>query len=302
MNYYNQIKDTLTSVQVYKRIKDYSKNKYELEKYYEVGKLLIEAQGGEGRNEYGNKLIKQYAYKLTNELGKGYSWRNLYNMRLFYLKFKNKNILQAVTAKLSWTHLNELFRLKNENEINYYIKITISGSLSYRQLHEKIKSNEYERLNDKSKLKLVFNEDFDIEDNLKHPIIIKNTHDTKVINEEALKQLILEDIVGFMAELGEGFSFIKSEYPIKLGNRYNYLDLLLFSIKYNCYVVIELKVTELKKEHIGQIKLYMNYIDKCVKTIYHDKTIGIIITKRDNKFVMEYCSDERIFRTTYQLI
>ena len=107
---------------------------------------------------------------------------------------------------------------------------------------------------------------------------------------------------GFLPELGEGFCFIRSEYKIKLGKNYNYIDLLLFNIKYNCYVVVELKVTELKKEHIGQIKMYMNYIDKNVKTIYQDKTIGIIICKNDNKFVMEYCSDERIFETTYLLL
>ena len=117
-----------------------------------------------------------------------------------------------------------------------------------------------------------------------------------------LKQLILEDIGGFMAELGEGFSFINSEYKIKLGDRYNYIDLLLFNYKYNCFVVIELKITELKAEHIGKIKKYINYIDKNIKYITHDKTIGIIIVRKDNKFVMEYCSDPRIFRTTYMLV
>ena len=107
---------------------------------------------------------------------------------------------------------------------------------------------------------------------------------------------------GFLNELGNGFSYIKSEYKIKVGNEYNYIDLLLFNITYNCYVVIELKVTKLKKEHIGQIQVYMNYIDKNIKNIYHDKTVGIIIAKRDNKFVMEYCSDKRILNTTYELV
>ena len=104
-----------------------------------------------------------------------------------------------------------------------------------------------------------------------------------------------------MEQLGKGYSFIKDEYPILLGDRYNYIDLLLFNINFNCYVVIELKVTELKKEHIGQIETYMHYIDQNIKSIYQDNTIGIIICKKDNKFVMEYCSDDRILRTTYQL-
>ena len=104
-----------------------------------------------------------------------------------------------------------------------------------------------------------------------------------------------------MKELGEGFCYIENEYKIKIGNRYNYIDLLLFNIKYNCYVVVELKVTELKKEHIGQIKLYINYIDKNIKNINQDVTIGIIICKKENKFVLEYVSDNRIFETIYEL-
>ena len=105
-----------------------------------------------------------------------------------------------------------------------------------------------------------------------------------------------------MKELGKGFSFIESEYKIKIGDRYNYIDLLLYNIKFNCYIVIELKITELKAEYVGQVKKYMNYIDKNIKTINQEKTIGIIICKRDNKFIMEYCSDERVYRTTYELV
>ena len=106
----------------------------------------------------------------------------------------------------------------------------------------------------------------------------------------------------FMKELGTVFCYIENEYKIKLGDRYNYIDLLLFNIEYNCYVVIELKVTELKKEHIGQIQTYMNYIDKNIKKITQDKTIGIIICKKDNMYVMEYCSDNRIYNTVYNLV
>ena len=89
-----------------------------------------------------------------------------------------------------------------------------------------------------------------IEDFIKNPILIKNSY-KDIISEKLLKQLILEDIDNFLSELGEAFSYIKNEYKIKLGDTYNYIDLLLFNIKYNCYVVVELKVTELRKEHIG---------------------------------------------------
>ena len=116
-----------------------------------------------------------------------------------------------------------------------------------------------------------------------------------------MKELILEDIDSFLKELGEGFCYIGNEYKIKIGDSYNYIDILLFNIKYNCYVVVELKITELKKEYIGQIEIYMNYIDKNIKTIYQDKTIGLIIVKKGNKYIIEYSSDSRIYETTYLL-
>ena len=115
-----------------------------------------------------------------------------------------------------------------------------------------------------------------------------------------LQKLILEDIPSFLDELGSGFTFIRNEYKIKIGNNYNYIDLFLYNIVFNCYIVIELKVTELKKEHIGQIQIYMNYIDKNIKTINRDK--AIIICKKDNKFIMEYCSDKRIINKEYKLV
>ena len=131
--------------------------------------------------------------------------------------------------------------------------------------------------------------------------MIKNSNNYDVISEKVLQKLILEDIPSFLDELGNGFTFIENEYKIKIGDRYNYIDLLLFNIEYNCYTVVELKVSELKKEHIGQIEVYMNYIDKNLKKINHDKTIGIIICKKDNKFIMEYCSDKRILSKEFLL-
>ena len=139
-------------------------------------------------------------------------------------------------------------------------------------------------------------------DFVKNPILIKNNFGYKEISEKVLKKLILENIESFMNELGNSFCFVGSEYKIKIGDRYNYIDLLLFNIEYNCYVVIELKVTELKKEHIGQIEFYMNYIDKNIKSINQNKTIGIIICKKENKYVIEYCSDDRIIAREYELV
>ncbi len=198
---------------------------------------------------------------------------------------------------------NEIYKkIKEKEKIYYYINITIMYNLSKRELREKIKNKEYERLDESTKEKLIKEEENNISDFIKYPIIIKNKYHTLDISEEMLKNMILENIEEFLTELGECFTFIKSEYKIKLDNRYNYIDILLFNIEYNCYVVVELKVTELKKEHIGQIEFYMNYIDNYIKKDKQDKTVGIIIAKKDNKFVMEYCSNKKIFNTTYELI
>jgi len=298
MNYYNEIKKELIDNEVYKKIKDYSKNKYELERYYNVGKLLVEAQGGEVRAKYGDGLIKEYSRKLTIELGKGYTTSVLKRMRQFYLIIQKG----ATLSHLSWSHYVELLMLNDINKINYYVNMVINQNLSVRELRNRIRLSEYERLLQNTKNKLIKSEDDNISDFIKHPIIIENIYNTLDITEKMLKNAILENIEDFLMELGKGFTFIKSEYRIKLGDRYNYIDILLFNIEFNCYVVVELKVTELRKEHIGQIMLYMNYIDEHIKKINHNKTIGIIICKYNNEYVIRYCYNNNIYETTYELI
>ena len=294
MNYYDEIKKELIDNEINKRVKDYSKNKYELDRYYNVGKLLSEA----GKH-YGEGIIKEYSRRLTNELGKGYTQSRLRYFRRFYDVFLK---CPTVSDKLSFSHYCELIWNDDFNKINYYINISVNQNLSVRQLREKIKSNEYERLPEDTKNKLIKNNESNIVDFVKNPIIIRNNHNYLEISEKILQKIILENIEMFMSELGNSFCFIGSEYKIRLGDKYNYIDLLLFNIEYNCYVVVELKVTELKKEHIGQVQVYMNYINNNLRKVYHDKTIGIIICKRDNKYVIEYCSDERIIAREYELL
>ena len=297
MKYYNEIKNKLIDNEVYKKVKDYSKNRNDLSTYYEVGKLLYEAG-----NKYGEGIIKKYSERLVIEVGKKYNKRTLFRMRQFYNMIEIQKV-SPVATQLTWSHYCELLPLKDINEINYYVKITIEQCLSKRQLRERIRNKEYQRLDNKTKLKLINKEEIDIKDNIKNPIIIKNKLDIdkETVSEKMLQRLILEDIPSFLEELGDGYSFIRNEYKIKIGDTYNYIDLLLFNIKYNCYIVVELKTAELKKEHIGQIQIYMNYIDKHIKTINQDKTIGIIITKRDNHYYIEYSSDKRILTREYIL-
>jgi len=122
------------------------------------------------------------------------------------------------------------------------------------------------------------------------------------LTEYVLKQAILNNLDEFLFQLGYGFAYVGNEFKIKIENRYNYIDLLLFNYEYNCFVVIELKITELKKEHIGQIQIYMNYIDNHLKRINQDKTIGIIICRKNNKYIIEYCSDDRIIAREYEFM
>ena len=300
-NYYDEIKNELINNEVYKKVKDYSKNRNKLSTYYNVGKLLIEAQGGEDRAKYGDGLIKEYSLKLSQEIGKKYDITALKRMRQFYLIIEKG---ATMWHQLSWSHYRELLPIGNINEINYYISVTEKNSLSVRQLRERIKNKEYQRLDNNTKLKLINKEEISIGDTIKNPIIIKNNLkiDKENISEEILQRLILENIPSFLKELGEGYSFIENEYKIRIGNTYNYIDLLLFNIKYNCYVVVELKVTEVKKEHIGQVEVYMNYIDKHIKGINNNKTIGIIVARRDNHYYIEYSSDKRIYTRDYEIV
>ena len=294
MNYYNEIKNELINNEINRKVKSYSINKSDLDAYYNVGRMLCEAG-----NHYGEGIIKEYSKRLTYELGKGYSKRNLWLMLKFY-ELNEK--VQTLSAQLSWSHYCELLSFENTDKINYYIELVKNNNLSVRQLRERIKSNEYERLPESTKNKSVEQKESDIVDFIKNPILIKNSNKYDIFSEKVLQKLILEDIENFLEELGNGFTFIKSEYPIKLGNRYNYIDLLLYNIKYKCYVVVELKITELKKEHTGQIMTYMNYIDKNIKIIEENDTVGIIICKQENEYVIKYCSDDRIIAREYELI
>ena len=294
MNYYNEIKTELINNEITKKVKNYSINRSDLNTYYNVGKLLSEA----GKH-YGEGIIKEYSKRLTSEFGKGYTFTSLTRMKKFYNLIEK---LATVSQHLSYGHYVELLPYSDIDKINYYIKITEEQNLSVRELRQRIKNKEYERLDEETKKKLKNKEELKVPDLVKNPIQIKNTSGNNEISEKVLQKLILEDIPSFLKELGNGFSFIDSEYKIKIGDRYNYIDLLLYNIKYKCYVVVELKVTELNSNHTGQIQKYMNYIDKNIKSIDDNKTVGIIICKKENKYVIEYCSDDRILAREYELV
>ena len=296
MNYYKEIKNKLIDNEVYSRVKDYSKERHKLITYFEIGKLLTEAGG-----KYGDNIINEYSKKLVIEVGKKYNRSTLFRMKQLYNVFSDEKVAPLV-QQLSWSHCLILLSIKDIKKINYYVEQVAKRNLSKSQLETIVKNKEYEKLPEDTKNKLISKEQSSIVDFVKNPIMIKNNKNYDIISEKILQKLIMEDIEIFLVELGRNFTFVKSEYPIKLDDRYNYIDLLLYNIQYKCYVVVELKITELKKEQTGQIMTYMNYIDKNIKTIEENKTVGIIICKRDNKYAIEFCSDEKIIAREYELV
>ena len=291
---YDRIENKILNHEIYQNVKDYSKAKEKLKTYLEVGKLLKDAD-----IKYGNKVIKDYSNRITIKFGKKYTTSLLYKIKQFY------NIIEKVptlSGKLTWSHWYEMLPINDINKIIYYVNQCEINNIDVRGLRSKIKSKEYERLPEDTKTKLIIQDKIEIKDFVPNPILIRNKNNIEIVTEKALQKLILEDVENFLDELGNGFTFIKSEYSIKLDDRYNYIDLLLYNIKYKCYVVVELKVTEIKKEHTGQIMIYMNYIDKNIKTIEENDTVGIIICKQDNEYVIKYCSDEKIIAREYELI
>ena len=296
MNYYNEIKDKLIKNEISRKVRDYYANKSDLNTYYEVGKLLSEA----GKH-YGEGIIKEYSIKLENDIGKKYSERMLRNMRSFYNRFQ-KQKWNPLVSKLSWSHIIILLRLKNIDEINYYVTECINHNYSKRELERIIKNKEYQRIDDKTKSKIVNNEKLDVVDYIKDPIILNKKHDYNKISEYALKEIIMNDLDNFLNQLGDGFSYIGNEYKIKIGNTYNYIDILLFNIIYNCYVVVELKINKLTKQDIGQIMVYINYVNENIKLINQDKTIGIIVCKENDKYLIRYSSDSRIHVVNYEIV
>ena len=295
MDYYEEIKNKIIDNEAYEKVKDYSKERHRVITYYKIGKLLNEAGG-----KYGDNVINEYSKKLVVEVGKKYNRRTLFRMRQFYRTFSNEKV-STLSTQLSWSHYSELLSIKNADKLSYYLNLSIIQNIGVRELREKIKSKEYERLPDETKNKIIKEEKLEVKDLVPNPILIKNTNNIEIITEKVLHNLILEDIPSFMKELDNGYSFIDDEYKIKIGDTYHKIDLLLFNIKYNAYVVVELKVNEFKVEYISQVQKYMNYIDKNIKEITNNNSIGILICKRENKYVIEYCSDERIVVRKYVL-
>ena len=304
-DYFNEIKNIIENSEVNKKVREYKNNYDDLMAKWNIGKLLVEAQGGEKRAKYGDGLIKKWSEIFSKEYGKQYSRSNMFYMRQFFMNFP---IVQPLVGQLTWSHIIKLLPIKNENERNYYINQVILNNLSKRELINEIKSKAFDRLSyaDKENIKLITNEEknysLTLSDMIKDPIIIKTDKDINNLNEKAIHKLLIEMIEDGFLELGNGFALIGHEYPLKINNKTYHTDLLFFNLEINAYVVVEVKNEEFKPSQIGQVRFYMDYIDKNIKKEHHSKTEGILIVKEKDKYVMKYINDKGIYITSFKLL
>lgn len=296
MNYYNEIKNILVDNAIGRKVREYKSNQKDLESYYNVGKLLVEAQGGEERAKYGDGLIKEYSKRLTSELGKGYSTRVLKKMRLFYMLVQKGPTLSTLfeNVNITWSNVCEILHLKNVDEIAYYLNLSNKLCLTTRELRSRIKSNEYGRLPLAVKEKLNSNEGVSTSEKVPSPVVLQDLKVDGKLTEKMVQTWIDENPIKFCNALGEGYTYCGSQYKIKIGLIYNYIDVLLFNVIAMNYVVVEIKVTEIKKEHIGQIQTYMNYIDIKLKKEFHNKTTGILLVRENNEWLIKYINGDDV--------
>ena len=300
MNYYDEIKNYVKKVEIGRAIKEANANKELVDCYWNVGRLLVEAQGGKEKAKYGNELIKKWADALTKEYGKGYNYTNLSRFRQFYLAFP---IIAPLGQQLSWTIIRTILPIKDENKRNYYINLCLENNLSKRELEKEIKTNSYERLEHKpDKIDIVVPTKVpNIANNFKNPILLK-LKDNEIKNESDLEKLIYSQLSYVFLQLGNGFTWVGNQYKISDGNKNYFIDMLLYNYIYNCFVVVEIKCRKLKKEDKGQVEFYMNLVDSFVKEASNNPTIGIIITKNQDKFIANFVRNEKIMPLTYELI
>lgn len=281
-----------------KAIRNRQANKELVDTYWNIGKLIVDAQGGKDKAEYGEALLKKWSNDLSLKYGKGYNYTNMKRFRQFFLSFPLCEV-----ANLSWSQIRILLPIKDENKRNYYINMCNKNNLSKRNLEKVIKTNSYERLlNKPDKIDIVMPTlTPSLTDNLKNPIVLE-LKKNKIVKEKDLEELIYMQLHDFFSQLGEGFMWVGNQYKITVDNKDYYIDMLLYNIIYNSYIVVELKLRELRKEDRAQVEFYMNLVDMYRKEPNVSKTMGLIITKEQNKLIANFVKSENLIPLTYKLV
>jgi len=298
--YYKEIENIIETIEINAKVRALQDNSEKLKGYWEIGRLIVEAQGGK-RAKYNIQLIKKWANHLSIKYGKNYNQRNLMFYRNFYLLYPKVN---ALRSQLTWTHYRSILPIKDENERNYYINLVIANHLSSRELMKEMKNKSFERLSyaDKNNIPLITDKkDITIKDMIKDPILIKTDKEMNNIEEKALHKYLIAMLENRFLELGIGFALIGHEYKLIINKKTYKIDLLFFNVELNCYVAVELKTRKIVPKDLGQIEFYVSYIEQNLKKKNHNKTIGLLIVKEKDKYVIEYTTSNDIFVTTYKL-
>ena len=263
--------------------------------YWEIGRRIVEEeQNGKVRAKYGKAIIKNLSDELTKEFGKGFSVDNLENMRKFYLTYSKSETLSR-NFKLSWSHYIFLTRINNPDERNFYEIESIENSWSLRELKRQFNSGLFERLllsKDKSKVKELSTQGQiiqNIDDLIKDPYVLEFTGLPEQVSysESDLEQKLIDKLEHFLLELGKGFTFVARQKRITIDEKHFKIDLVFYNRLLRCFVVIDLKIGELKHQDIGQMMMYVNYFDRVEKQDDENSTIGIILCKDKSRTLVE---------------
>ena len=262
--------------------------------YYEIGKRIVEEeQGGEKRAGYGKKLLKNLSFELSKEFGKGFSVDNLENMRKFYLSFSKSETVSR-KFKLSWSHYIFLTRIENKEEREFYENEASENSWSLRELKRQFNSGLYERLvlsKNKSEV-MALSKGQDIKnasDIIKDPYILEfvGLPELSSYSENELEQKLIDKLEHFLLELGKGFTFVARQKRVTIDEKHFKVDLVFYNRFLKSFVVIDLKIGELKHQDIGQMMMYVNYFDRYEKQEDENPTVGIILCKDKSKALVE---------------
>ncbi|MDW7661188.1 MAG: PDDEXK nuclease domain-containing protein [Bacillota bacterium] len=287
---YDSIKEVLTNARekAYKAV-----NFAMVEAYWNVGKLIVEAQDGNERAEYGEELLKDLSKDLTREFGKGFTVTNLRYMRQFYLVFQKHH---ALRDELSWTHYRLLMKIENAEIRKFYLDECIEQNWSTRQLDRQINSFYYQRILASQNKQIVRNEinklekGIQAEDIIKDPFVLEfmGLNDHRDFTEIEVEKALMDNLQKFLLELGKGFSFVARQKRITADGDHFYIDLVFYNYILKCFILIDLKVGKLSHQDIGQMDFYVRYFEKEIKSDSDNPTIGIILSSERNETVVKY--------------
>lgn len=293
--------------------------------YFEIGRMIVEEeQDGKERADYGKQILKELSKVLTNEFGKGFSVDNLENMRRFYLVYGKSETLSRISENaisasssrnfdLSWSHYLKLIRIDDKNERKFYEIEAYKNNWSVRELQRQFDSALYTRLvlsRDKEKVKELSEKGLVLEkpkDAIKDPYILEfiGLPEHSSYSESDLEQELIDKLEHFLLELGNGFTFVARQKRISFDDKHFRIDLVFYNRILKCFVLIDLKIGEIKHQDLGQMQMYVNYYDREVRLEDENKTIGIVLCKDKSKSVVEYTlpeNNEQIFASKYQTV